>query len=86
MTEGKLIHYTPDNQTKCYVYARTDGKDTVLVMINGSDTVRPVDMSRFAEVIGDNTKGTEAVTGEVIDVTDTVLMPARGVYVLDLSK
>lgn len=86
VTEGKLIHYTPDNQTKCYVYARTDGKDTVLVMINGSDTVRPVDMSRFSEVIGDNTKGTEAVTGEVIDVTDTVLMPARGVYVLDLSK
>ena len=86
VTEGKLIHYTPDNQTKCYVYARTNGDDTVLVMINGSDTVRPVDMSRFAEVIGDNTKGTEAVTGEVIDVIDTVLMPARGVYVLDLSK
>lgn len=86
VTEGRLVHYTPDNQTKCYVYARTDGKDTVLVMLNGSDTVRPVDMSRFAEVIGDNTKGTDAVTGEVIDITDTVLMPARGVYVLDLSK
>ena len=86
VTEGKLIHYTPDNQTKCYVYARTDGENTVLVMLNGSDTVRLVDMNRFSEVIGDNTKGTDAVTGEIIDVTGTVLMPARGVYVLDLAK
>ena len=86
VTEGKLIHYTPDNQTKCYVYARTDGKNTVLVMLNGSDTVRLVDMQRFSEVIGDYTKGKDAVTGEVVDVTTQVLMPARGVYVLDLSK
>ncbi|MDE6344755.1 MAG: cyclomaltodextrinase C-terminal domain-containing protein, partial [Muribaculaceae bacterium] len=81
-----LVHYTPDNQSKCYVYARTDGKNTVLVMLNGSDTVRPLDMERFSEVIGDNTRGRDAVTGEVLDVTGTVLMPARGVYVLDLEK
>ena len=86
VTEGKLIHYTPDNQTKCYVYARTDGKNTVLVMLNGSDTVRLVDMQRFSEVIRDYTKGKDAVTGEIVDVTAPVLMPARGVYVLDLSK
>ena len=86
VTEGKLIHYTPDNQTKCYVYARTDGKNTVLVMLNGSDTVRLVDMQRFSEVIKDYTKGKDAVTGEIVDVTAPVLMPARGVYVLDLSK
>ncbi|MBR1407159.1 MAG: cyclomaltodextrinase N-terminal domain-containing protein [Bacteroidales bacterium] len=86
VTEGKLIHYTPDNQTKCYVYARTDGKNTVLVMLNGSDTVRPVDMARFSEVIKDYTKGKDAVTDEIVDVTKPVLMPARGVYVLDLSK
>ena len=86
VTEGKLIHYTPDNQTKCYVYARTDGKNTVLVMLNGSDTVRPVNMERFSEVIKDYTKGKDAVTGEIVDVTKPVLMPARGVYVLDLSK
>ena len=86
VTEGRLIHYTPDNQTKCYVYARTDGKNTVLVMLNGSDEVRNVDMGRFSEVIKDCTKGKDAVTGEVVDLTSTVKMPARGVYVLDLFK
>jgi len=84
VTEGKLIHYTPDNQTKCYVYARTDGKDTVLVMLNGSDTIRIVDMARFSEVTKGYSKGKDAVTGEIVDISSTVVMPARGVYVLDL--
>jgi len=86
VTEGKLIHYTPDNQTKCYVYARTDGKNTVLVILNGSDSERTVDMKRFSEVVRDYTRGTDAVTGEVVDLTAPVVMPARGVHVLDLSK
>ena len=55
-------------------------------MLNGSDTVRPVNMDRFSEVIKDYTKGKDAVTGEIVDVTKPVLMPARGVYILDLSK
>ena len=84
VTEGKLIHYTPDNQTKCYVYARTDGVNTVLVMLNGSDAERRVDMARFSEVIKDYTKGKDAVTGEIVDITKPVLMPARGVHILDL--
>ena len=37
VAEGKLIHYTPDNRTKCYVYARTNGEETVLVILNGHD-------------------------------------------------
>lgn len=86
VTEGKLIHYTPDNQTKCYVYARTDGKDTVLVILNGSDTIRFVNMDRFSEVIGKHTKGKDVITGEVIGLDSLVLVPARGVYVLELSE
>lgn len=86
VTEGKLVHYTPDNTTKCYVYARTNGQDTVLVILNGSDTIRLLDMNRFAEVIRDNKRGTDAVTDEIIDITQPVVVPPRGVYVLDLSE
>ena len=83
---GRLVHYTPDNATRCYVYARTDGEDTVLVMLNGSDRTRTVDMERFSEVIGDNVRGTDVVTGEQVDVTAPVSIPARGVYVLELDE
>ena len=86
VTEGKLVHYTPDNKTKCYVYARTDGNETVLVILNGSDTMRLVDMSRFSEVVKDNTKGKDVVTGETVDLTSLVKIEPRGVYVLELSK
>ena len=84
VTEGRLVHYTPDNQTKCYVYARTDGQDTVLVVLNGSDTERELDMARFSEVVGSNTQGVDVVTGAVLDVTAPVRIGPRGVYVLEL--
>lgn len=86
VTEGKLIHYTPDNKTRCYVYARTDGNDTVLVILNGSDTVRILDMARFSEVVGENTRGVDVITDDVIDLTVPVVVPARGVYILELEK
>lgn len=85
ISEGHLIHYTPDNQTKCYVYAQTNGTETVLVMLNGSDKDKSVDMKRFAEVIGSSTAGKDVVTGKVIDVTKPVDIEARGVYVLELN-
>ena len=83
---GKLIHYTPDNISKCYVYARTDGKDTVLVILNGSDTIRVLDETRFSEVIGNNTKGRDVVTEVDIDLTKPIIIPARAAYVLELGK
>lgn len=84
--EGRLVHYTPDNRTKCYVYARVAGDETVLVILNGSDTMRLVDMHRFSEVVKDNTKGKDVITGEVLDLTSLVKIEPRGVYVLELSK
>lgn len=86
VTEGRFVHYTPDNATKCYVYARICGEDTVLVILNGSDTEKSVNMERFHEVVGDNTKGKDVVSGEIVNVVSPLKVPARGVYVLELSK
>ena len=85
VTEGRLVHYTPDNQTKCYVYARIAGDDTVLVILNGSDTERELNMARFADVIGKHSFGVDVVTGETVNLTATVRMAPRGVSVLELK-
>lgn len=85
MANGHLVHYTPDNDTRCYVYAKTDGKNTVLVMLNGSDSEKQVDMKRFSEVIGTHTMGQDAITGKQINLTEKVAIPSRGVWVLDLK-
>lgn len=86
VANGRLIHYTPDNATQCYVYARTDGKNTVLVMLNGSDKEQVVPMERFKDVLQDYSIGRDAVTGEVVRLTAPVKMAPRGVYVLDLAR
>ena len=83
VTEGKLIHYTPD-RSGCYVYARIGGGNTVLVLMNGTDEDKTLDMKRFHEVIRNYTDGVDVVTGKDINVTEPVNIPARGVYVLDL--
>jgi hypothetical protein len=48
--------------------------------------MRLVDMHRFSEVVKDNTKGKDVITGEVVDLTSLVKIEPRGVYVLELSK
>ena len=84
-TEGRLVHYTPDNRAKCYVYARIAGDDTVLVILNGSDAESELDMARFADVIGKHTIGVDVVTGETVNLTSSVRMAPRGVHVLELT-
>ena len=83
---GKLIHYTPDNISKSYVYARVADDETVLVILNGSDTVRLIDMARFKDVTKGFTKGQDVITGDVIDITEPVVIGPRGVYIFELSE
>lgn len=80
---GKLIHYTPD-RTGCYVYARLKDGQTVLVMLNGTDNEQLLPMSRFSEVIGEHQTGKDIITGKSVSVTETVKIPPRGVFILDI--
>jgi len=84
VTEGKLVHYTPD-RSGCYVYARIREGQTVLVMMNGTDEDKSLDTKRFHEVIGNYTHGVDVVTGKDINLTAPVDIPARGVWVMELN-
>ena len=81
--EGKLIHYTPD-RTGCYVYARIKDGQTVLVVLNGTDNEQLLPMSRFSEVIGKYQAGKDIITGKSVSVAETVKLPPRGVFIIDL--
>ena len=67
------------------MYARICRDEVVLVMLNGSDSEQIVPMSRFSEVIGDNVAGTDVITGDYIELKDSVKIAPRGVYVLELE-
>ena len=82
--EGKLIHYTPDG-TGCYVYARVKDNKTVLVLMNGTDKNQTLDMNRFQEVVKDYKSGKDIITDTTVAIDTPVQIPARGVYILELS-
>ncbi|MCC8132244.1 MAG: glycoside hydrolase family 13 protein [Tannerellaceae bacterium] len=84
VTQGKLIHYTPD-QTGCYVYARIKEGATVLVILNGHDKEETIDMYRFREVLQNSRTGREVITGEHMDLNGSLNIPAKGTYIMELQ-
>jgi glycosidase len=84
ITEGSLIHYAPDN-SDCYVYARIKDDKTSLIILNGSKTDQLLSMDRYRDVISSYSRGLDVVTGQELDITSQVNVPARGVFVLDLK-
>lgn len=84
VTDGNLIHYSPNNDG-CYVYARIKDDKTVLVVLNGSNKDQSLRMDRFSDVIGTHTKGIDVVTGQELNLTSSLNVPARGVFVMDLK-
>lgn len=84
VTGGRLVHYAPNNNG-CYVYARIRDDKTCLVILNGSDKDQLLAMDRYREVTTPFTRGVEVTSGEVLDLTTSLNIPARGTYVLDLQ-
>ena len=74
-----------DSMTDTGILGSIAGDDTVLVILNGSDTERELNMARFADVVGAHSRGVDVVTGVSVDLTGTVPVPPRGVYVLELE-
>lgn len=84
VTDGNLIHYSP-NDNGCYVYARIKDDKTVLVVLNGSNKDQLLSTDRYSDVINSHTKGIDVVTGQELNLTSQLNVPARGVLVMDLK-
>jgi glycosidase len=84
VTQGKLIHYAPRNGI--YVYGRIKDKDTVLVILNGTVTDQTLKMDRFKDITGDHASGRDVITSRVVDIKNTITIPAKGELILELGK
>ncbi|HEX7410578.1 MAG TPA: glycoside hydrolase family 13 protein [Bacteroidales bacterium] len=82
--EGKLKHYIPENGV--YVYFRTLGKESVMVIMNNSKTEKTVETLRFKENIGDFKKGKDALDGTKINDLKAITVPAKTVKIIELSR
>lgn len=86
ITNGRLLHYAPDYQYECYVYARISPEETVLVILNGSAKEQLLPVSRFHEAIGNFTQGKDVITGQSVDLTKDIAIAPKGVWVLEMKN
>jgi glycosidase len=84
ITEGKMIHYAPRNGL--YVYGRIKDDQTVLVILNERMTDQALEMVRFSDIIQDYAIGRDVITSNAIDLKNKITIPAKGEYILELSK
>ena len=53
--------------------------------MNGTDKNQTLDMNRFQEVVKDYKSGKDIITDTTVAIDTPVQIPARGVYILELS-
>ncbi|MCL1932358.1 MAG: glycoside hydrolase family 13 protein [Candidatus Azobacteroides sp.] len=85
VAKGKLIHYAPDWETECYVYARIYNDNKILVILNGSNKEQLLSPEKYREVIEDTGSGKEIISGKTIDLKKEINIAAKGVYIIELK-
>jgi glycosidase len=84
ITKGTMVHYEPKNGI--YVYGRTKDNHTVMVILNSAITDQAVKMDRFTDIIGKYTTGKDVITAKTFQFNNSITIPAKGEYVLELSN
>jgi hypothetical protein len=79
-----MMHYEPKNGI--YVYGRTKDNHTVMVILNSAITDQTVKMDRFTDIIGKYTTGKDVITAKTFQLNNSITIPAKGEYVLELSN
>ena len=84
ISEGSLKHFLPEQGI--YVYQRSLGDDSIVVVMNGKDTEVKVDMKPTAEALPINTTFKDVLTGEVITIAPEMKFAGRALYILEPCK
>lgn len=84
ITKRNMIHYAPVNGI--YVYARIKDAHTVMVVLNSANTEQTLKMDRFKDIIQGYSKGKDVISSKIFSLTDSITIPANGVYILELDN
>lgn len=84
ITTGKLMHYVPVDGL--YVYFRYDENQTIMCIMNTSNSAKQVDFTKYDERTAGFTKALNVVSDERIELSTTPTIPAMNMWVLELQK
>jgi neopullulanase len=82
--EGKLTHYIPEDGI--YVYFRTLGKESVMVLMNRSKITKQVETARFNENLAGFKKAKDVIDGSPVNNLENIAVPAKSVMIIELSR
>lgn len=80
---ARLKHFVPEGSVYAYSLTAPDSDPgQVFVILNGSDSPATVSTSRWAEALGDRRIFTDVATGDTVEITDMMTLPARASLIL----
>ena len=82
LTTGKLMQYVPEDGI--YVYFRYTAKQTVMCVMNTEDQDKRINMHRFEERTKAFTKARDIITGSQVDITGSLIIPGKTLWVGEL--
>ncbi|HPG32262.1 MAG: glycoside hydrolase family 13 protein [Lentimicrobiaceae bacterium] len=84
VTQGTLKHFVPENGV--YVYFRTAGEQTVMVVINRNTQEQTLATRRFAECMSGYSAGFDVLNGRTVSLSTEIKLQPRSAIVLELRK
>jgi neopullulanase len=88
IAEGTLTHFIPEDNVYVYFRKAKAGGKNLMVIINGNDSPKGLQVGRFTEGMGKATKGRDVLTGATIELRaqgPRLELPTRAAYVLELE-
>lgn len=81
VAKGSLKHFMP--QQGVYVYERRLGDKQVVVMMNGNDSPKTMNMEQTAEILPYGTVMTDMLTGDKVTIEPQMTFAPRQLYILE---
>ena len=84
LQSGRLMQYVPEDGL--YVYFRYNDKQTVMCLMNTSQSEKEIDFSKYAERTGGFSKAFNIQSGDMQDTHLKKTIPGKTMWILDLRK
>jgi glycosidase len=81
---GKMMQYVPVNGL--YVYFRYDEKQNIMCIMNTDSTSKQIDFKKYAERTTGFSKAINVIDNNSYNTSDTLTIPAKEMWVLELKK
>jgi len=82
---GKFVHYLPENNV--YTYFRTHKDQTIMVVVNGNEEEKEVNLKPFLSQISAFSMASEVVTGKNHELkSEKWTLPGKGIWIMELKR